>query len=81
MKGENEFYENTGNFIAGLLLGSLLGLGAGLLLAPSTGKATRKKIGKKSKKLAKKMAGYVGIDKKTKEVSAMRKNGNAPVEI
>ena len=65
-------------FISGLLLGSVIGAGAGLLLAPSTGKQTRKKLGKKSKKLARKMAALMGKEDKIQGV-ARRKNGRTPV--
>lgn len=71
---------NAIRFMSGLLLGGVLGLGAGLLLAPSTGKQTRKKIGKKSKKLARKLAGYIGAEQDFEKVSAKRKDGKAPVE-
>jgi gas vesicle protein len=67
-------------FITGLLVGSALGLCAGLLLAPTTGKQARKKIGKRSKKLAKKMASYIGMEQSIQGVSAKRRNGKAPVE-
>ncbi len=71
---------NTVRFISGLLVGGLLGLGAGLLLAPTTGKQARKKIGKRSKKLARKLAGYIGTEHEFEKVSAKRRNGKAPVE-
>ena len=66
-----------------MLIGGVLGLGAGLLFSPSTGKQNRKKIGKigkKSKKLARKLAGYIGSEHEFEKVSAKRKNGKAPVE-
>ena len=72
---------NTVRFISGLLIGGVLGLGAGLLFSPSTGKQNRKKIGKKSKKLARKLAGYIGSEHEFEKVSAKRKNGKAPVEV
>lgn len=61
-------------------MGGLLGLGAGLLLAPTTGKQARKKIGKRSKKLARKLAGYIGTEQEFEKVSTKRRNGKAPVE-
>ncbi|MEX2233200.1 MAG: YtxH domain-containing protein [Cyclobacteriaceae bacterium] len=72
---------NTVRIFAGFLLGTVCGLAAGLLVAPTTGKQARKKIGKKSKKLAKKMAGYIGMEEKFKGTSAKRRNGKAPVEV
>jgi gas vesicle protein len=71
---------STAKIVAGFLLGSICGLAAGLLMAPTTGKQARKKIGKKSKKLARKMAGYVGMEEKLQGNSAKRKDGKAPVE-
>lgn len=63
-------------------MGSVVGMAAGLLLAPTTGKQARRKISKKSKKLARQMAGYIGIsmEEKFDRFPAKRKNGKAPVE-
>ena len=72
---------NTIKIFAGFLLGTVCGLAAGLLVAPTSGKQARKKIGKKSKKLAKKMAGYIGMEGKIQGPPARTKNGKAPVEV
>jgi len=71
----------TIKLIAGFLLGSVCGLAAGLLIAPTSGKQARKKISKKSKKLAKKMAGYIGMEDKDHGEPTRRKNGKSPVEV
>lgn len=70
----------TGKIIAGFVLGSLIGVATGLLLAPTTGKQARKKIGKKSKKIAKQVAGYIGMEKTIQGATSKQKNGKAPVE-
>jgi gas vesicle protein len=71
----------TVRLIAGFLLGSVCGLAAGLLIAPTSGKQARKKISKKSKKLARKMAGYIGMEDKDYGAPAKRRNGKSPVEV
>jgi len=37
-------HEHSGGFLTGVLLGALLGVGAGLLMAPAAGKATRQML-------------------------------------
>jgi gas vesicle protein len=37
-------HQHSGRFLTGVLLGGLLGVGAGLLLAPAAGQATRQKL-------------------------------------
>lgn len=69
----------TGKIIAGILFGAVIGVAAGLLVAPTSGKRTRKSLEKKSKKLAKQMAGYVGMSNKPHR-GAHAKNGKASVE-
>ena len=71
---------DTLKIVSGFLLGAVLGITAGLLVAPTTGRQARKKLSKKSKKLARQMAGYIGIEEKIQGVSARRKNGKAPIE-
>ena len=71
----------TVKLIAGFLFGSVCGLAAGLLIAPTSGKQARKKISKKSKKLARKMAGYIGMEDKDHVAPARRKNGKTSVEV
>ena len=66
-------------FISGLLLVAAIGMGAGVLMAPSTGKQTRKKLGKKSRKLAKKMAALMGKEEETQV--ARKRSGSTPVAV
>jgi gas vesicle protein len=70
---------NAAKVIMGFVLGSLIGMAAGLLIAPTTGKQARKKIGKQSKKIAKQVAGYIGVEEKVHGTSK-RKNGKSAVE-
>lgn len=72
--------DNTGKIITGFLLGSMIGIVTGLLVAPTSGKQARKKIGKKSKRIAKQVAGYIGREEKLQGAGSKRKNGKVPVE-
>ena len=49
-QGHNDL---LGGFIAGLLLGALIGAGAAVLTAPDSGRKTRKRIGKAAVRLRK----------------------------
>ena len=53
-------------FFGGLLLGSVVGAGAMLLIAPQSGKKTRKQIQRKGRKMSKKTA--KAINHKTEQV-------------
>lgn len=75
--------KNTGKIITGFLLGSMVGIITGLMIAPTSGKQARKKLGKKSKKLAKQVAGYVGMEDKMDKLQgagSKSKNGKEPIE-
>lgn len=63
----------TAKVLTVFFAGSVFGMLAGLLLAPTSGKQARKKIGKKSKKLAKKVASYIGMEEKLQASSPKRK--------
>jgi gas vesicle protein len=80
VKSKRIMNNNTLKILSGFLLGAVLGMAAGLLVAPTTGRQARKKLSKKSKKLARQMAGYIGMEDKVQGVTAKRKNGKAPVE-
>lgn len=41
----------TGDFLAGVLVGALIGAGVGLLLAPQAGEETRERVMEKARKL------------------------------
>lgn len=49
-QGSNDL---LGGFIAGLLLGALIGAGAAVLTAPDSGRKTRKRLGKAAVRLRK----------------------------
>lgn len=63
---------NTGKIMIGFLLGGMIGMATGLLIAPASGKQTRKKISKRSKKLAEQVAGYIGTEDKLYEAGSKR---------
>lgn len=65
---------NTVKILAAFVVGSAMGIAAGLMMAPTTGKQARKKLGKKSRKLAKKLAGMV---KKEQPAQRSRKRTTA----
>jgi len=71
---------STVKIVTGFLLGSITGLIAGLLVAPTTGKKARNRIGKKSKKLARKIAGFMRMQAEAEPVAAKRKNSKPSVE-
>lgn len=72
-------------FGIGFLVGSVFGLSAGLLLAPTTGKHARKKLGKRSMRLAKTIAEYIGMEEKkatpAARATAKRRDGRAQVQV
>lgn len=44
--------DSKGDFLAGVILGALVGFGAGVLLAPASGEETRQKIKEKTDEVA-----------------------------
>ncbi len=44
--------DSKGDFLAGVILGALVGFGAGVLLAPASGEETRKRIREKTDEVA-----------------------------
>lgn len=64
----------TARIIAGFLLGTLIGVATGLLLAPESGKKTRRNISDKTRQLAKQMADYI-------IPGSAAKNGKASVGV
>lgn len=68
----------TVKIFAAFVIGSAMGMAAGMMIAPTTGKQARKKLGKKSKKLAKKLAGMVKKEQRTQRTGTRRKS--APAE-
>lgn len=72
---------NTGKIIIGFLLGGMIGMATGLLIAPGSGKQTMKKISKRSKKLAKQVAGYIGMEDKPYGAGSKKTYRRAPAEV